>query len=187
MDSYLSHAQVIYPILPSSKARLQELLSQCPPTVRTAFVNALPAATGAPGDVKLASSLLNEWESNEGPHSRVSDIVHAQTLVLLIVDADWRSSSTLPSLLGRAVSLANQMRLWRYTPIESASEQDSDDQLCVRIWWSLILLDRWYAAGSGKPAQIPDSSVVMPPSLEIILGDVCFWLVRKCRYCRLSS
>lgn len=178
LHSYLSNVQAVYPILPSSKARLQELLSQCPATLRTAFVNALPTATGSPGDVKLASSLLNEWESNEAPHSRVADIVHAQTLVLLIVDADWRSSSTLPSLLGRAVSLANQMRLWRYAPIESASEQDSDDQLCVRIWWSLILLDRWYAAGTGKPAQIPDSSVVAPPSLEIILGDVCFWLVR---------
>lgn len=171
----------MYPILPSNKGRLQELLAQCPSSVRTAFANALPAVTISSGDVKVASSLLNEWESSEAPHSLAANIVHAQTLLLLIIEADWRSSSTLPFLLARAVALANSMKLWRYTPMESASEPDSDDQLCVRIWWSLILMDRWHAAGTGKPAQIPDSSVVAPPGLENILGEVCFYLVRKCQ------
>ncbi|KAH7157685.1 hypothetical protein B0J13DRAFT_176629 [Dactylonectria estremocensis] len=178
LHSYLSNVQPVYPILPSNKARVLELLAQCPNSVRTAFVNALPAVTLALGDVKLASSLLNEWESSEAPHSLAANIVHAQTLLLLIVEADWRSSPTLPFLLARAVALANSMKLWRYTPMESASEPDSDDQLCVRIWWSLILMDRWHAAGTGKPAQIPDSSVVAPPGLENILGEVCFYLVR---------
>ena len=63
--------------------------------------------------------------------------------------------------------------------MELASEADSDDQLCVRIWWSLVLMDRWHAAGTGKPAQIPDSSVVAPPGLDNILGEVCFHLIRK--------
>lgn len=175
---YLSNVQPVYPILPSGKARVQELLAQCPSSVRTAFVNALPAVTTSSGDVKLASSLLNDWESSEAPHSLAANIVHAQTLLLLIIEADWRSSPTLPFLLARAVALANSMKLWRYTPMESASEPDSDDQLCVRIWWSLILMDRWHAAGTGKPAHIPDSSVVAPPGLENILGEVCFYLVR---------
>jgi hypothetical protein len=135
--------------------------------------------TSSGGDTKLASALLNEWESNEASHTQATNIVHAQALLLLIIDADWRSSPTLPFLLARAVALANSMKLWRYTPMESASEPDSDDQLCVRIWWSLILMDRWYAAGTGKPAQIPDSSVVAPPGLENMLGEVCFYLVRK--------
>ncbi|KAI5464779.1 hypothetical protein BGZ63DRAFT_421775 [Mariannaea sp. PMI_226] len=178
LHSYLSNIQPVYPILPRSKARLEDLLLQCPSTLRIAFLNALSAVAGSSGDVRLANSLLNEWEGAETSYSQVANIMHAQTLLLLIVDADWRSSSTLPFLLGRAVALANQMKLWRYAPIESASEQDSDDQLCVRIWWSLILLDRWYAAGTGKPAHIPDSSVVAPPNLENMLGDVCFYLVR---------
>ncbi|KAF7542627.1 hypothetical protein G7Z17_g11417 [Cylindrodendrum hubeiense] len=161
-----------------SKARVQELLAQCPSSVRTAFANAILAVTMSSGDVKLASSLLNEWESSETPHSLAANIVHAQTLLLLVIEADWRSSPTLPFLLARAVALANSMKLWRYTPMESASEPDSDDQLCVRVWWSLILMDRWHAAGTGKPAQIPDSSVVAPPGLENILGEVCFYLVR---------
>ncbi|KAK7428345.1 Glucose-responsive transcription factor [Neonectria magnoliae] len=178
LHSYLSTVQPVYPILPSNKGRLQELLAQCPSPIRVAFANALPAVTMAAGDVKVASSLLNDWEGTEAPHSLAANIVHAQTLLLLIIEADWRSSSALPFLLARAVALANSMKLWRYTPMESASEPDSDDQLCVRIWWSLILMDRWHAAGTGKPAQIPDSSVVAPPGLENILGEVCFYLVR---------
>ncbi|KAM5346479.1 hypothetical protein ACJ41O_009484 [Fusarium nematophilum] len=178
LHSYLSSVQPVYPILPSTKSRLQELLAQCPSSVQTAFVNALPSVVSAGGDTKLASSLLNEWESSETPHTQATNIVHAQALLLLIIDADWRSSPAHPFLLARAVALANSMKLWRYTPMESASEPDSDDQLCVRIWWSLILMDRWHSSGSGKPAQIPDSSVVAPPGLENILGEVCFYLTR---------
>lgn len=63
--------------------------------------------------------------------------------------------------------------------METASDPDSDDQLCVRIWWSLILMERWHATGTGKPAQIPDTSVVAPPGLENILGEVCFYLISK--------
>ncbi|KAF7544153.1 hypothetical protein G7046_g9845 [Stylonectria norvegica] len=185
LRNYLSTVQPVYPILPSSKARMQELLVQAPSNVQIAFANALLAVGGTGGDVTLASSLLNEWESNEAPRSRAVDIVHAQTLLLLIIDADWRSSSTLPFLLARAVALANSMKLWRYTPIETASELDSDDQLCVLIWWSLILMDRWHAAGTGKPALIPDGSVVVPPGLENVSGEECFYLVRKSTsFCR---
>lgn len=180
-SSYLSSVQGVYPILPSNISRLQSLLSQVPSPLRLAFANALPAVGGGSGgDVKLASALLNEWESSETTQTQAANIVHAQTLILLVIDADWRTSSTFPYLLARAVALAHSMKLWRYTPIETASDLDSDDQLCVRIWWSLILMDRWHAAGSGKPSIIPDSSVVAPPGLENILGEVCFYLVRKC-------
>lgn len=179
--SYLTTVQAVYPILPNTKERLQALLEQVPMPLQMAFSNALPVVGGSSGgDVKLASSLLGEWESAEAPQqTQAANIVHAQTLLMLLIDADWRTSSTFPFLLARAVALANSMRLWRYTPIETAAEPDSDDQLCVRIWWSLVLMDRWYAAGTGKPVHIPDRSVVAPPGLENILGEVCFYLVRK--------
>ncbi|KAM0351981.1 hypothetical protein ACHAPU_002499 [Fusarium lateritium] len=178
LHSYLSSVQPVYPILPSTKSQMQALLAQCPTTLQNAFANALPAVAASGGDTKLASLLLNELESDETPATQAANIVHGQTLLLLIIDADWRSSRTLPFLLARAVSLANSMKLWRYTPMESVLESDSADQLSVRIWWSLILIDRWHAAGTGKPPLIPDSSVVAPPGLENILGEVCFYLVR---------
>ncbi|KOS19868.1 putative transcriptional regulatory protein [Escovopsis weberi] len=177
-NDYLSHVQEVYPILPSSKLRMQALLSQCPASIRSAFMTAILAVGQSSGDTKLASSLLHDFESGDATCSRAGDIVHAQTLLLLIIDADWRASSDLPFLLARAVALANTMKLWKFTPIESASEQDTDDQLCVRIWWSLVLMDRWHAAGTGKPSQIPDYSVVAPAGLENAVGEVCFYLIR---------
>ncbi|KAF9769333.1 hypothetical protein IL306_013264 [Fusarium sp. DS 682] len=167
-------------MLQSTKGRMQALLAQCPTSVQNAFANALPAVVGSGGDTKLASLLLMERESDETHATQATYIVHAQTLLLLIIDADWRSSPTLPFLLSRAVGLANSMNLWRYTPVELVleSDSDSDDQLSVRIWWSLILMDRWHATGKGKPPLIPDNSTVAPPGLEKILGDVCYYLVR---------
>jgi hypothetical protein len=176
---YLANVQPVFPILPHNKARLQALLAQAPNTLRTAFMMALLAAVNpSSGDVKHASMLVSEWESSDAPRSKAINIVHAQTLLLLLIDADWRASASLPFLLSRAVALANTMRLWRYTSMEMASELDSDDQLCVRIWWSLVLMDRWHAAGSGKPALIPDSSAVAPPGLDNLLGEVSFHLIR---------
>jgi hypothetical protein len=58
-------------------------------------------------------------------------------------------------------------------------EHDSDEQLCVRIWWSLVQMDRWHAAGTGRPSQIPDRSAVVPAGLENTIGEVSFHLLRK--------
>lgn len=172
--------QPVYPILPSSKARIQSLLALSPDEIRRAFVPALLAVSHSPsGNAKLASSLLNEWESNDAVALHSGNIVHMQTLLLLIIDADSRASPALPFLLARAVALANSMKLWKYSSVDVASEQDSDEQLCMRLWWSLVLMDRWHAAGTGKPSQIPDSSTVAPPGLVNVLGEGCFHLIRK--------
>ncbi|KAF4122706.1 Fungal specific transcription factor domain [Geosmithia morbida] len=180
LQDYLATLQGLYPILPHSQARLESLLAACNPLVKTAFANALLAvAQSSSGNVKLANFLLSSWESSDSPPSQATNIVHAQALLLLLIDADWRgSSSTLPSLLGRAVSLANTMRLWRYTAPQPGSDADSDENLGIRIWWSLVLMDRWHAVGTGSPVLIPDSSVVMPPDLDTILGETCSRLLR---------
>lgn len=169
----------LYPILPVDRTRLESLLLSCPDTIRSAFINALLAvAQSSSGNVKLASALVHDWETSDTPQARVVNIVHAQTLLLLIIDADWRCSPSLPSLLARAVALANTMRLWQYTSLESAGEPDSDEHLCIRIWWSLVLMDRWHAVGTGQPVLIPSTSVVAPAGLEVVTGDLCFQLTR---------
>ena len=118
-------------------------------------------------------------ENSETQQSRATNIVHAQTLLLLIIEADARASPTLPFLLARAVALANNMKLWKFTTADSLSELDSDDQLSARIWWSLVLMDRWHAAGTGTPSHVPDSSVIIPALLETVVVEVCFHLIRK--------
>ncbi|KFA65278.1 hypothetical protein S40285_02675 [Stachybotrys chlorohalonatus IBT 40285] len=179
LHEYLNHIQPVYPILANSKERTVSLLEHCPQSIRNAFLTALLSAVQPQdGDVKRASALLAEWESSENPRSRAINIVHAQTLLLLIIDADWRASPSLPFLLARAVALANTMKLWHSASVEPPSEIDSEDELGVRIWFSLVLMDRWYAAGTGRPALIPDSSVVIPPGLVETVGETCFHLIR---------
>lgn len=178
LQDYLATIQPLYPILPSSLARIQSLLSQCPPPLRAAFSTAiLSVGQSSPGELNHADALLHEWESSGAPRGRVADIVHAQTLLLLAIDADWRASSKLPFLLSRAVALANRMRLWKLSPAES-TDPDSEDHLLAKIWWSVVLMDRWYAAGTGTPAQIPDSSAVVREGVRAVVGDVCFYLLR---------
>lgn len=180
-NSYLANIQPLFPVFPSNVTRMQLLLSQCPLSLSIAFSVALATVgQGSTGDVKHADALLHEWESEDASHSRASEIVHAQTLMLFIIDADWRSLTTLPFLLARAVALANSMKLWKLAPAESA-DPDSDDQLCLKIWWSIIMMDRWHAAGTGKPVLIPDSSVVARAGLQANLGEVCFHLIRESR------
>lgn len=177
--SYLTTFQSTYPILPGTLARVHALQSHCPPSLKAAFSMALTLVGSDSSEAaEQASALLIEVEASDGPRNRMADIVHAQTLLLLMIDAEWRASATFTYLLGRAVALANNMKLWRATVVES-TEPDSDDQLSTRIWWSLILLDRWHAAGTGKPVQIPDSSVVAGPGLPALLGDTCFHLTRE--------
>ncbi|KAG6034723.1 hypothetical protein E4U41_006404 [Claviceps citrina] len=176
---FLTSVQPVYPILPYEISRLQSLLSASSPAVRTAFVHTLPyVGQTSHGDTKIASSILHEWENSDAPRSRATDIVHAQTLLMLIIDADWRASSTLPFLLARGVALANTMKLWKLSSVDLGSETDSNEQICARIWWSLVLMDRWHAAGTGHPPQIPERSTVIPSGLENIVGEVCFYLVR---------
>ncbi|QUC23724.1 uncharacterized protein UV8b_07965 [Ustilaginoidea virens] len=178
-QDFLSSVQPVYPILPTDKTTMQSLLSRAPAAVRTAFSLALPCVgQSSSGDAKIASSVLHEWESSGIARTRATDIVHAQTLLMLIIDADWRASSTLPFLLARGVALANTMKLWKMPTVDVESENDSEDQLCVRIWWSLVLMDRWHAAGTGQPPLISDRSAVIPAGLENIIGEVSFYLLR---------
>ncbi|KAK0382824.1 hypothetical protein NLU13_9919 [Sarocladium strictum] len=179
LHDYVTLIQPLYPVLPDDRSKLQSLLVQSPSPVRTGFLNAVMAiAQPAGGNAKLASSLLNDWENSENPRTPASNIVHAQALILLVIDADMRASATLPSLLARAVALANSMKLWKMADMAAAAEPDSDAQLCVRIWWSLVLLDRWHAAGTGKPMLIPDSSIVITAGLDAIVGESRYYLIR---------
>ncbi|KAI6783497.1 uncharacterized protein J7T54_005526 [Emericellopsis cladophorae] len=178
-QDYLSTLQTLYPILPSNLPRMQELLQQCPHAVRTAFAHALLAvAQSSSGNVRLASTLLAGWESEESPRTPLVNLVHVQTLLLLIIDADWRGSPSMPYLMGRAVVLANDMKLWTTKNLPDDLPPDSQDALCIRVWWSLILMDRWHAVATGKPVLIPDHSAVVPRGLDTVLNETCFHLVR---------
>ena len=83
---------------------------------------------------------------------------------------------------GLANSVAQGMRL-HTNPKKHASPDDtiddSIDTIGRRAWWSLIVLDRWHAAGGATAPQIPDSVAVLGPADLRRLGIDLYHLARK--------
>ncbi|RYP75829.1 hypothetical protein DL771_002093 [Monosporascus sp. 5C6A] len=196
---YLNVVHQCYPLLAASKDRVEDRLLQCPPLLRDAFVEALygtmQSFVSVPGlytngDISSASRLITEWESDPSPRTPVMNLVHLQTLALMAIATDNYGPPSLkgehggaskPSVLGRAVGLAYSMRL--HIPrkdIDSDAEfdVDSDENVATRAWWTLVMLDRWNAISTSSPLFIPNDSVVIVPSLELLLGDGVYHLAR---------
>ncbi|KAL2759484.1 hypothetical protein ACRALDRAFT_1091522 [Sodiomyces alcalophilus JCM 7366] len=199
-QGYLTIIHPYLPILPKNKARLQASLAQCSGLLREAFLEALsgtiygfPSASPATtGDAGLAMKILAEWEAQDGaPRTSSAHIVHLQTLLLLLIELDTRPSAcSTPlkeSLLGRAIGAAWAMKLYHARaekPQEGQgeadpnSDSDSESHIRVKLWWSLVLLDRWHAVAAGTQTMIRNESTVVYPALEGIVGEMAFWMLR---------
>lgn len=83
--------------------------------------------------------------------------------------------------LGAAVGLAYSLKLYINPSREkyAVGDFDSDVMLGRRSWWILVILDRWHAASTTSPLLIPDTSVVVLPEDQSLLGDSVFHLARK--------
>ncbi|KAL2873276.1 Glucose-responsive transcription factor [Colletotrichum sp. CLE4] len=201
-NGYLTMIHPYFPFLPSSRALIQEYLAQCPGLLREAFVEALSGTihsfpsfqSGTPGDVRLAHTLLVEWEASDSTsRTAVANLVFLQTLLLMIIEADIRPLGSIgapkESLLGRAVASANTLKLYQAKADLSEAEvgPDNESQLRVRIWWSLVLLDRWNAVGAAVPSLIRDESVVLAPGLKAVIGEVPYLLIRASKFLSRAS
>lgn len=144
------------------------------------------------GDVGLAMKMLAEWEANDDERRTASSsLVHLQTLLLLLIEVESRPSTCLgpskDSLLGRALGASWAMRLYNATINDSAhgpSEVtiESDDHMRHRLWWSLVVLDRWNAVATGTATMIRNESTVVPAGLERVVGEKAFLMIRKLTY-----
>ena len=108
-------------------------------------------------------------------------------LMTIVADSSAPSSTkalTGPSLsvwLGSAVGLAYSLRLHlRQQPDKlSEADPDSEDKLARRLWWTLVIMDRWHASSTSSPLLIPDGSVMMYADDEALLGDSLYHLARE--------
>ncbi|KAI1134111.1 hypothetical protein F5Y05DRAFT_244598 [Hypoxylon sp. FL0543] len=198
-NGYLNVVHPCFPLLAVSKARVEGQLMQCPPLLRDAFVEALyltmQSFVSVPGlythiDLGSITRMVTDWETDPVSRSPVMNLVHLQTLVLIAIATDNYSIPSLrgehggpskASLLGRAVGLAYSMRLHVSsveTSVDAQLEPDSDKNIAIRAWWTLIMLDRWNAISTASPLFIPNDSVVILPSLNSILGEQVYHLAR---------
>jgi hypothetical protein len=198
--SYLEVIHPTFPVLASSKARVQSLLWQSPLGLQNAFYNAffsmikhfLQDSSGQlEGDPATTWNLLHEWESEGKPRSPVTDLVRFQTLVMAVISVDCHGIASVkgqlggPSkdeILGRAAGLGHSMKVYRRTLDPDPSPEldpNSDDNVALRAWWVLVMLDRWNALGMATSTSIAHNIGVPRPGLKHIVGDAVFALIRK--------
>ncbi|KAI1766981.1 hypothetical protein GGR53DRAFT_175212 [Hypoxylon sp. FL1150] len=198
-SGYLNVVHPCFPLLAASKARVEGQLAQCPPPLRDAFVEALygtmQSFVSVPGlytngDISSATRLVADWESDSSPRTSIMNLVHLQTLILIAISTDNYGPSSLKgehggppkaSILGRAVGLAYSMRLHASgfeANVDVQPEPDSNENIAIRAWWTLVMLDRWNAIGTASPLFIPNDSVVILPSLSSVLGVNVYHLAR---------
>ena len=199
---YLNVVHQSFPFLAGSKGRVEAQLARCPPLLQDAFIEAfygtMQSCVSAPGlytngDIGSATRIVAEWESDHtSPRNPLTNLVHLQTLVLMAIGTDNYGPPSLngehggpskASILGRAVGLAYSMRLHMASSGVSADleqDTDSDENIAVRTWWTLVMLDRWNAISTASPLFIPNDSVVILPGLVPVLGENVYHLTREC-------
>ncbi|KAL2149321.1 hypothetical protein VTH82DRAFT_8669 [Thermothelomyces myriococcoides] len=198
-NRYLEVIHPTFPVLASSKARVQSLVWQSPSSLQNAFYNAffsmvshfLADPTGqVDSDPAIAWRLLTEWEAECKPRSSVTDLVRLQTLVMAAISVDLQGPAAAkgrlraPSkaeILGRAVGLGYSMDIYRWTVDPNPNSEldlNSDANVALRAWWVLVMLDRWHALAMAKPPLIADQAGVARPGLERIVGEAVYALIR---------
>jgi hypothetical protein len=118
-----------------------------------------------------------------------TNLIYIQIMLLMAIEADNRDPASTRGQagppqsvwLGSAVGSAYSMKLHvqKMSSQQSENDPDSDDKLARRIWWSLVIMDRWHAASTASPLLIPDTSVVVYPEDQALLGENVYQLARE--------
>ncbi|KAF7861969.1 hypothetical protein EAF04_007850 [Stromatinia cepivora] len=196
LESYYKFIHPTYPMLSLTKARLNARLSACSAPVRYAFWEALYATIRSfptaiplkPQGITHAVKLIHTAPyDSQTTRSLSTNIVYLQIMMLLAIEAnnqprDIQDGEIVqsPSIwLGTAVGYAYSLRLHAHKPIDkSNNDPDSDDKHARRVWFSLVIMERWNAAITTCPLQIPDSVAQIYPDDRALLGEVAYHLVR---------
>ena len=185
----------VLPFLPSTKEVLSAHLAQCSQSLRNAFAEALNSAIGSfavrnvQGSLANANKLLAEFEAEGGKHSRFSDLIHLQCLILMLINTDNCGPASLrgehegpakSTLLGRAAGVAYAMSVPQEAiALGEVDDLESDQCIRVRAWWTLVILDRWNALSTATPLIISGDTVVLPHNLKPIVGEANYRFTRK--------
>ena len=186
-------------MLASTKARVQSILSQCPHILREAFLDAFhdtarvfqePRGTTNGEAAHQGALPFSEWEADEVFPDRVTDLVSLQTFTAIALRMSYlapverllQASPLRQSPLSHAIDLAFSMKMYKVQPTpvpEPEFDPNSDDNVSLRAWWTIVMLDRWNAIGTGSMHRIPGECVNIVPGLKPVLGTSGYVLVRE--------
>ena len=120
-----------------------------------------------------------------------SKLVALQTILLVLIHIDATGPNSIHggvspprgSWLGMASDLAQHMKLFELGGTKNVAQldMDKDDMKAVgqRCWWSLVIIDKWHAAGTAAATRISDSIIRLGLIDHKILGHGLFNLTRK--------
>lgn len=194
---YYTTIHPLLPLLPSNQAKLLARISRpnCPAIVEDALYEAVQSVNSCvlvDGSTRPESGVSRGIFDDaikipfDAPGSRTmaTNILHLQAMLFRVIEADNLGPSGMSQRalwLGLAVGLAATMKL--HIPLRSENpgdlDPDSDEMLGRRVWWCLVILDRWHALSTSSPVMIPDSSVVPFQDDKILLGETTYQLARE--------
>jgi len=169
---------------------MDKLLSACPDDLKSAFHATLSAAVRSlstpnvpavdPRLAKKAADMVIACQyENASIRPYTTNIVYLQIMVLMAIEAESRGpgkSHSFSFWLGNAVALAYSMRLHVYKKPQNNS--DSEEALIRRIWWTLVIIDRWHALSTSTPVRIPEEAISLYAE-DRLMGDDFYHLARK--------
>ncbi|KKF97020.1 Glucose transport transcription regulator RGT1 [Ceratocystis platani] len=109
-------------------------------------------------------------------------LVYLQTLLLLAVQADNRPVGEhgvdKTEILGRAVSTALSAKIYLGHHPAEGQPDDTNRTMRIRIWWCLVIMDRWHAIGFGTQSLIREEYTMASNVLQGILPANLYHLAR---------
>lgn len=200
VDEYYRLVHPTFPLLPHSKLRLRTRLTNCPPTLREAFLVALDTAMRdsptsklesldtSTGARKAAALIAASQFEDTSSRTMSANLIYIQTLILMALESDHHGPATMrgqigpprAEWLGRAVGMAMHLKLNALYPKDRFGEgdPDADEKLGRRVWWILFILDRWHASSTAQLLQLPENSASLLLEDVILLGESTYHLAR---------
>lgn len=183
----------LFPLLPSTKERLQFDVERVPAGLLEAFFLALKVAVTActSAHIEPLYTIANQHLRNqqaEDPKTRtpLSNVVYLQALILMIIATENSGPSFLQNnhWFGLAITTATNMKLhlhWAQETGDHKNDPDSIAKLGRRAWLILFILDSWHAPGTFGPLLVPGIGAKLGDSNLALLGAPAYHMFRKCR------
>ena len=154
----------------------------------TVTTETLPAA-GKVDLIKQASeTVLALLNASSSMTNETSKRVMFQTIIATVIAIDLlgppnhrvRNFPSANVLLAAAVALADGSKLG-VPSTRKATSQDEDSKYSMRrrIWFTLVVLDRFYSVGTAMSLRVSNLSTVIAPEDRDLLGENFYHLVRK--------
>ena len=199
MFRYYQSIHPTFPLLAHDKSELRALLTHASPAIRDAFFEALhmvarssasiPSLTHPFGQDHHEKLSMRSEPSNFALRSNLANLVYLQTSLLMVIAIDTSGPATRQPpdaperavWFGRAMAAAQHLKL-RDTELANSIGGSSADTIHAqnrRAWWTLVVVDRWYAVGTANAPQIAESITNFAEEDLQLLGDQFYHLARK--------